>query len=345
MGTDTGVLVAGGKYRVLQQVQASPSSRRIEIGTPNCCRYCGQTDPKMFRTAAHTFPEALGNKRIFSRDECDACNQLFSAYEDALATAISPFLTVGGTRGKGGTVRATGRSRGGAQARHRRSSDGKRQLSFIAQGVDLDEYAPVTPDGRHFELKIPLPPTPFRPRHAYKALVKMGLALVPEELLPHYTRLTRWLQDPVDQVDFNVLEVGLSFGSIGNAPPIVSGALLQRVNDEDEIPYLYFLFCAGSVCAQISLKSDDLEDHLPPSHMGDIRIEWASVLGGHPTKPPIRIEYRHERIFNWAELQTQPQPVEHFVLNFDALTTAGSLKPVFRDDEAAPGTSRSGSAI
>jgi hypothetical protein len=64
-------------------------------------------------------------------------------------------------------------------------------------------------------------------------------------------------------VEFPRLEVGISFASIGNAPPLTSGTLLRRRDPADVVPHILFIFTAGSVCFQIDLMSDHLEDHLP----------------------------------------------------------------------------------
>jgi hypothetical protein len=51
------------------------------------CRYCGRGIPEAtFRKDAHAVPEFLGNKSLFSMNECDECNAILaSGYEDHLA--------------------------------------------------------------------------------------------------------------------------------------------------------------------------------------------------------------------------------------------------------------------
>ena len=53
-----------------------------------------------------------------SRDECDACNARFGAFDDALAKSLGAVLTLGGTPGKGDKVRQTGRTGDPASIRH-----------------------------------------------------------------------------------------------------------------------------------------------------------------------------------------------------------------------------------
>jgi hypothetical protein len=108
-GPKIGDAVLGGRYSLLAQVKGSISGGTVYLGAKGRCRYCGETNPASFRMTAHAFPEALGNKWVISRDECDACNQVFSKYDDAIAKAVSSFLTLGGVKGKSNKVRQTGR--------------------------------------------------------------------------------------------------------------------------------------------------------------------------------------------------------------------------------------------
>ncbi|MFN4275750.1 MAG: HNH endonuclease [Ferrovibrio sp.] len=94
------------RYEILSQVQASIGDPRITIGTKGKCRYCGTDTPSLFRRQSHTFPEALGNKWVFSSDECDQCNSgIFARYDDSLANCVAPVLTLGGTKGKRNIIR------------------------------------------------------------------------------------------------------------------------------------------------------------------------------------------------------------------------------------------------
>lgn len=320
-----GESVLNGRYRILRMIQAGGDVPIQHVGEPGRCRFCGCTGVGKFRTLAHTFPEALGNKWVVSRDECDDCNQRFSIYEDALASALRPFLTLGGTKGKSG-VPQTGRSAGDSIIRHTRL-DGLRQITVMLKDMAPENNFQISPDGRHVKFQIPVEPIKFRPRRAYKALSKIGLALMPTELLPQYSKLLTWLHQLEDQTEFPALEVGLSFGSVGNAPPLVCAVLLQRTVPSDPIPHLYLLFCAGSVCTQLALMSDHLEDHLPPVKMGNVSVRWNVVIGA---EQEIRIDYGNVLPFNWTAQETKPQPVESFVFDFDTVTTAGTFTPQLR---------------
>lgn len=324
-----GDLLLGGTYELLCDVRGSPSNGRILLGTKGICRFCGCNEPSNFRKIAHTFPEALGNKWVFSIDECDGCNDKFSLYEDSLANAVSPFLTLGGVKGKGGKTRQTGLTRGN-NILARRPGTERPMIFATSTGADLKEVFSANPFNSKVRLSIPIAGVPFRPRHAYKALTKMGFALLPNEELRNYQRLQAWLLDINDVVDLPVLEVAVSFGSIGNAPPLVSGSLLRRVDPSKPIPHILFLFCAGSVCFQIDLLSDHMEDHLPPIPCGAINIKYSVVIGDDKGRKNIKIQYGDPVHQNWSSLQTSPQPIKAMMLDFNTETCEGYFTPIFR---------------
>jgi hypothetical protein len=61
-------------------------------------------------------------------------------------------------------------------------------ISMHANNADPSEHVTVTPDGK-LRINMPIADDPFRPRHAYKALVKMAIAMLPDDELDNYTRL------------------------------------------------------------------------------------------------------------------------------------------------------------
>lgn len=327
-GPRIGDAVLGGRYSLLAQVKASIGGGTVFLGAAGRCRYCGETDPARFRMVAHTFPEALGNKWVISRDECDGCNKIFSKYDDAIAKADSPCLTLGGVKGKSNKVRQTGRSGGDSVISRRGGADGQ-GINVFSNNADPAQHVSVTAEGV-FRMTVPVAGVPFRPRQAYKALAKMGLALLPDDELNHYAKLRAWLLDADDNVDFPNLGVGLSFASVGNAPPLVVGALLRRTNPTDVVPHILFIFSAGSICLQIDLMSDHLEDHLPPVPVGSISVEWSNVIYDPDGPATIAFRYGKPVHLNWSSVENEPQPIKAVALDFNPQTSAGSFTPIFR---------------
>jgi hypothetical protein len=250
---------------------------------------------------------------------------LFSKYDDSLTKAVSPFLTLGGVKGKSNRVRQTGRTAGDAVISRYDTETGQ-GLSFVSSNADFAEHISVSPDGA-IQLKIPVAEVLFRPRYAYKALAKMGFALLPEDELPNYEKLRLWLLDDDDTVDFPWLEVGLSFASIGQAPPLAVGTLLRRTRPDDKIPHIVFSL---SICFQIDLLSDHLEDHIPLAPLEAVRIEWTNIVGDPDSSRTLEFRYGKQMFVNWASPLNEPQPVREIHLDYNVRTAKGSITPVFR---------------
>lgn len=327
-GPQLGDRVLGGSYTLLEQVKGSVGADRTYIGRKGVCRYCGCKDASKFKNVSHTFPESLGNKWIVSLDECDGCNKVFSVYDDALSNSVSPFLTLGGVKGKENKIRQTGRSRG-MSVMSRQAPNAPSRISILIRGVNASEHVFTDPATGNIRMVYPVAGVPFKPRHAYKALVKMAIALLPEDELENYKKLRAWILDPNDNNCCSLLEVGLSFASVGNAPPLAVGVLLRRTEEQDLRPRIVFVFSAGSVCLQIYLRSDSLDDQLPLDLPGILGIEWSNVIVGS-TGSPIRLSYGAPIHMDWRFLETSPQPVESITLNFCPKTCVGQFTPNFR---------------
>ncbi len=189
---DSGVVMRSTTYRIVHNVMAGIGNEPTRLGTAGTCRYCGTTDRKRFRKKAHTLPEGLGNKWLFSLDECDDCNNQFSRYEGALTASVGALLTLGGVKGKGNGVRQTGRSAGPAYVEHS-IRDGRRSLSTIINGLDAQFGRNPRTGATLFT--FPIATERFRPVDAHKAVLKIGYALLPDDERDQYEGLRRALLD------------------------------------------------------------------------------------------------------------------------------------------------------
>ena len=313
-------------YVQFAQELVEPGSARRFLGERTHCRYCGASGPSIFgrRTNAHALPAALGNRTLFSLDECKACNDRFSVYEDALCKAVGPFLTLGGVRGRSG-VRKTGLSGSKSTMRHA-TLDGKRQLSIASKG-DASELVRVDQVTGLLNLTMPVEGDVFVPRYAYKALAKIGLSILPGEELPRFQKAIASLQNLGAAPHGGPLQVGFSYAYVGNAPPALAGTLLRRRDDRSPMPYMLFLLMAGSVCFQIWLRSDDLDAHVPEA--GRLGIRFTAQLP-KSEGDYFPITYSDPLQFDWSDLTPRLQPFEAFELTFNPRTTEGSLRPIPR---------------
>jgi len=313
-------------YKIIAQELVGHGGNQHFLGEAHKCRFCGTSDLSDFgrRTNAHTFPEGLGNKTLFSLDECSACNAKFSLYEDALCKAVGPYLTLGGVKGKKG-VRQTGRSISKSVLRHE-NNQGKRHIHIEANNLE-NIHSLVNKKNEPLILRIPVTGDKFIPRYAYKALLKIAISLLPIEKLHLFHHNLVCLQDVDEAPGEYPLQVGFSYASIGNAPPTLGGVILQRVNDSLPAPYVIAIFLAGSVCFQIALRSEEKDSHTP--NVGELGFSWTSKLA-KPEGGYHSIEYSKPIQFDWSDLNPQLQPFEAFELEFNTHTTQGILRPIRR---------------
>jgi len=317
-----------GYYEVIVHHQVAFGQQPVKLGTPGRCRYCGVVDTLKFQQIAHAFPEALGNNWLISLDECDDCNGKFSVCDAALTEAVGSVLTLGGVPRKHGSTRKFGRSSGTVSVMHERRY-GRRHQSVKLKGVAEDLGFKIGRGGEFWRIRILMLDVAFIPARAYKALAKMGFALIPEQELRHFESERMWLLGLSDDEPVRDHHVVASFGNIGSASPLVTGCLLRRLDPTLPIPYMLFVGCIGSICMQVAIKADVLDAHVPSDAVCRVNLQWVNVIGG-PAPPVFRIAYDHRVVWEWSALTSMLQPVEAMLLTFNQRTLEGVLEPVFR---------------
>jgi hypothetical protein len=154
------------------------------------CRYCGKTNSETtFKQITHLLPELLGQNDIQTYDECDLCNNLFSGYESNLSIYIRPYITLLGIEGKGKTPDFQSRSieRNEETRTTLIHDEGNKKQLFIQ---NLDDYK-INSDEKSVEINFRKPP--FKPISVYKALLKIGLSLLPKEFDTFNKKSFEWL--------------------------------------------------------------------------------------------------------------------------------------------------------
>lgn len=322
-------------YAIIAMVQGSLGEPGIMLGTKGRCRFCGQTDSRAFRKVAHTLPEAFGNKWVTSLDECDACNARFGAFDDALVKSMGAILTVGGTPGKGNKVRQTGRTDGPASIRHR-IVNGQRSISMRANGTPFPDHVGVNSRTGELVFRIPGGTERFVPTKAYKALVKMALALLPEDELPNFTKIIAWLGSADDDLLPHMI-VGISFAIIGNSPPLLAAALLRRTSENRNTPYMLFVTTMGSVCLQMVLKTDALDGDWPSRLRTRPNIRWTNMLAP-PGEEPLALVYDDPVHLDWGRAELESPVIEAIVTAVHPHTSQAHMSAVLRQSALAPPT-------
>jgi len=151
----------------------------------NTCRFCGKSYPDVyFKSDAHTIPEFMGNKSLFSEYECDTCNKKhFNLFENEMANYMLPHNVLSGTKSKNNKI----------------SKYNLKKQPKIIYGTEkilisnvLDS---VVEEAKEDSLEINVKLPSFIPEFIYRCLIKIGLSIVPEKKLVVYKNTISWLMN------------------------------------------------------------------------------------------------------------------------------------------------------
>lgn len=260
-------------YAVLDMWTITPGVRVIlESGNSQVCRFCKRSAPEVtFRLKAHAIPEALGNKGMLSRYECDECNKVFgSTIENDLGNWSLPMRTLLRIRGKNGAPTLKNERDG-----WRIECDDGSELKVSHNGIDsvfeVDEDQKLI----RFNLKRGV----FVPLAVRKAFVKIGLTLLPEVEVPNFEEAIKWIRDsryPNElMVRMPVLRTLVAGPMNGN---IITVAVLRRIEPNNSLPYAFLVLSIAYESYQVMLPSPQFD---PPLDAAPLRMPVFPVTTGH----------------------------------------------------------------
>lgn len=162
------------------------TDRKTVIGTgrkPRTCRFCHRTaNETSFKKVAHVIPTALGNDHLKSAEECDECNEYFGQEtEPSLIGMLDVQRVFLGTQGRGEN---NGRPK---------LKFGSDTLMHDGQKVVVQAHAVSKPDADTFEVTLGRGAR-LVPMSVYRALVKIVMSVLDEELLPDLTKTIEWVR-------------------------------------------------------------------------------------------------------------------------------------------------------
>jgi hypothetical protein len=241
-------------------------NKKQYIGSEYKCRYCGSTDRRDFKKDnSHTFPECTGNRWLYSKDECVNCNQHFSLYENELANHGHVMRTFLGIKTKKGNP-----------TKYKTESLKLQRLEsgFVMNMFDTKEKQidPKKHGGLTFHVDfqkhkeegtLSLPLKKFIPHYLFKCLVKIGLAIMPENEMVkgQFDYLKEWLLS----LEVEDLESPYNYAYYGSLPfgdrkPIIQIYKKDSSFKDVAIPTYSLFFGYGNDIFQIFLpevKSDE----------------------------------------------------------------------------------------
>lgn len=244
-------------YEILNRIEISPGERKYIGNYQNCvCRYCRKSSPStMFKTIAHTFPQFIGNKTLISYDECDSCNDIFGKNIDVdFARYLGIENTIAQIPGKRGIpiYRVPGKTP--------RLEFSTKENTLHAQANIADSFIDIDEDTK--QVFIHADRQPYRKRSAYKCLVKMAIAIMPDCELINFEPTLNWLcKNPEDDTLKTNILLCLRSRSATSLPAI-DACLLRRIDSNALVPYMTFFIAFYNFSFQIFLPLSHKDQHL-----------------------------------------------------------------------------------
>lgn len=242
----------------------------LEGREPRECRFCEQTAPNVtFRLEAHAIPEALGNKGLLSRYECDSCNKLFGCtIENDLGNWSKPMRTLLRVRGKRGVPTLKSEQNG-----WRIECDDGEQLHVSHNRIDNVFEVDETNKRIRFNLQR----DPFVPIQVLKALVKIGLTLLPDDEIHAFDEALGWIRTPASPnrlaVQMPVLRTTVAGAMSGQ---LITAFLLRRLERTRKLPYAFLVLAVANETYQVMLPSPAFD---PPLYAEPLQMPGFPVPG------------------------------------------------------------------
>lgn len=236
------------EYTRIVDFHLKPGDKQRRIGRASSvrqCRYCGldERGTTFNQTTAHAIPELVGNRILISMDECDQCNKHFGeTIEDDLGKYLLPLRVASSLKGKSGFPSTKDR------LSDIRSQDSRVQITPNAEdALEIDRVNQI--------ITIRATRQPYTPLGVFKCLVKMGLAILPDDELMHCSSAAAALREPIDsqRKPFDVPALAYVTFFPGLSRKNIFLQIWKRRSDNSRRPCLIFFIFFHNVSFQIAL--------------------------------------------------------------------------------------------
>lgn len=212
------------------------------------CRFCGKNKKEVpFKKKAHVIPEGIGNKKLFSKYECDNCNSLYgSTIENDLNNLFAPYKLFFKIKGKKGinTVKPY-------KGMDRIEYD--QNLNMVLAKLSKDN---LTIDDENKTAVIRIKTQPFNLFNIYKCLLKIALLILPEAELFIFSPSFQLLKNEIIPLDPLYLK-------ISNTHPLgiehIETYLYRRKRNKYIYPYGIFIMIFRTLIFQINLHFNNFD--------------------------------------------------------------------------------------
>jgi hypothetical protein len=168
----------------IKRIRKGSKFEFLTDSAPKTCRYCGQTYPKVrFKQRAHTIPEFTGNKKLFSRYECDECNEsYFNLFDNEFANFMLPFNTLSGIVVKKNKI-------------PKYNQKGEPIIEFLTDKISISKVSDSAVGNFDVPLELTVKLPAYIPEYIYRCLIKIGLGILQEKDLIFFKTTKEWLMN------------------------------------------------------------------------------------------------------------------------------------------------------
>ena len=224
--------------------------QRLVLGAADrrVCRFCGRDSASApFRHEAHAIPQLLGNRTLFTHEECDQCNLHFgSTIENDLGNWTKPTRTLSRIKGKNGIPTLKNEKEGW-------------RIEYDGTGLRVTQYESnpkfkVDVEQRRFHLQLVR--DPYTPVAVLKALVRIGLTLLPNDELGYFAEALKWVRESDHTQPFvSEFPVFQTFQPGPMPNDIIVALLMRRRPTYVDVPYAFLVLAYGNEVYQVFLPS------------------------------------------------------------------------------------------
>lgn len=300
-------------WKKYELIASTKTIKGNETSKPKICRFCGKNESTTtFNTKAHILPELLGRNDIISGDECDNCNNKFSAFESHLSIFFRPHLAITGVEGKRKVPKFHSRTIDNNEETRTTleiDEEGRRKLTF----GNIDDYK-IDKENKKGSIIFRMPP--HKPIYVYKALLKIALSILPEDRKIKYKNVFDWISDKDISTDyFCIAFITVLRGKKFAAPIAELYEAKQIFTAKDFIPELTLIVKFGNIVAQIFLPlSHEFDYERSKGKSPSLNVFPASTLNIDFEKAKItnRIKYSFTSIDLRSEESVSYNETMHF---------------------------------
>jgi len=180
-------------------------TNKIFIGDKNKkqCLFCGNEDKGQFKKDAHVLPASLGNRSVFSHEECDICNEKFGeTLEQHLANKFTLERAFSRRGGRTGTIKHKPKMQ---EKLTFIESSSTSETVIISKQIDSDTILTHDNDNNEFSIDVEVPS--YKPYYVAQSLARMAMFIMPDEYRATYKHIFNWLNHDAEIKQITYFEV------------------------------------------------------------------------------------------------------------------------------------------